>query len=343
MKPHVAQPLAAALLLALAAPAGARVEDAPALCAVTFSLPARPASPKPKAASPDPPRTAASPGWALLAASLWNETLADVPPENPELLPPEGLATLVQRLSAAGQSEDLGELASFAPEARLAIASLRARPGFADYAAWLQNQLDEIDAADLALKPGPEEPAKTAPAARLARVPYYDFWLGRIAARPRPDSAEAFLPSLHAAFVAEGVPPELVWLAETESSFNPRARSPAGARGLFQLMPETARSLGLDLRPDERIHPARSARAAAAYLRHLHGRFGDWPLALAAYNAGESRVARELKRRGAADFAAIARHLPAETRFYVPKVLATVRLRSGVSPENLAAPVPRDS
>ncbi len=182
----------------------------------------------------------------------------------------------------------------------------------------------------------------SAPAARATRIPHYDFWLGRIATRARPGRAEAFLPSLHAAFVAEGVPPELVWLAETESSFNPRARSPSGARGLFQLMPGTARSLGLGLRPDERIHPARSARAAAVYLRYLHGRFGDWPLALAAYHAGEGRVASELRRRGAADFAAIARHLPAETRFYVPKVLATVRLRSGVAPENLAAPVPRD-
>ncbi len=203
-------------------------------------------------------------------------------------------------------------------------------------------------AVTFSLPPGPEVAgppiAETAPpAAQTPRIPFYDFWLRRIAARPRPESAEAFLPSLHAAFAAEGVPPELVWLAETESSFNPRARSQAGARGLFQLMPETARSLGLDLLPDERVHPARSARAAAAYLRHLHGRFGDWPLALAAYNAGESRVARELKRRGAADFAAIARHLPAETRLYVPKVLATVRLRSGVAPENLAAPVPRDS
>lgn len=341
MKSPVSQPLAAALLLAIAGPAHARVDEG-ALCAVTFSLPARTGAPKARAATPDPPQVAAPRGWAILAASLWNEAVAPDLADHQTLLPPEELATLVQRLSAAGQADDARELASFAPEARLAIASLRSRPGFVDYAAWLQNLLDEIEAADVALKPDSAEPAKTVAAARVVNVPYYDFWLGRIAARPRPERADAFLPSLHAAFAAEGVPPELVWLAETESSFNPRARSPAGARGLFQLMPETARSLGLDLRPDERIHPARSARAAAAYLRYLHARFGDWPLALAAYNAGESRVARELKRRGAADFAAIARHLPAETRFYVPKVLATVRLRSGVAPEDLAAPAARD-
>lgn len=70
----------------------------------------------------------------------------------------------------------------------------------------------------------------------------------------------------------------------------------------------------------------------------MHGRFGDWPLALAAYNAGEGRVSRELRRRSASDFAAIARHLPAETRLYVPKVLATIHVREGVHPADLPAP-----
>jgi membrane-bound lytic murein transglycosylase D len=87
--------------------------------------------------------------------------------------------------------------------------------------------------------------------------------------------------------------------------------------------------------------PARSgfpARAAARYLKRLHARFGDWPLALAAYNGGESRVARLLRVRGATDFAGIANHLPAETRLYVPKVLATIEVRTGVSLAGLAAP-----
>jgi|GEM_PF-2029268 len=184
----------------------------------------------------------------------------------------------------------------------------------------------------------PEEPSPARPPEPRFQVPHYDLWLERVAEHPRPSRADRYLPRLRAAFVAEGIPPELVWIAETESAFNPRARGASGERGLFQLMPATARSLGL--RPDERIQPVRSAHAAASYLRYLHKRFGDWPLALAAYNAGESRVARELKRRAADDFASIAHHLPAVTRFYVPRVLATIKVREGVDPADLRPPAP---
>jgi hypothetical protein len=90
--------------------------------------------------------------------------------------------------------------------------------------------------------------------------------------------------------------------------------------------------------PDERTDPEKSARAAAQYLRYLHGRFGDWPLTLAAYNAGEGRVGRTLKRANARTFAEIADALPAETRMYVPKVLATIEVRAGVPPDALAGP-----
>ena len=123
------------------------------------------------------------------------------------------------------------------------------------------------------------------------------------------------------------------------SSFDPEAQSPAGARGLFQFMPATAKRFGLSTFPfDERTHPQKSARAAARYLRFLHGRFGDWPLALAAYNAGEGRIARELEKSKRRSFDAIADRLPAETRFYVPKVLATVAARENVDPFALPAP-----
>ena len=147
------------------------------------------------------------------------------------------------------------------------------------------------------------------------------------------------MPELRAAFAAEGVPPELAWLAEVESSLNPLARNPSGARGLFQLMPETARSLGLStFLPDERTDPGKSAHAAARDLRALRTRFGSWPLALAAYNAGEGRVQRALTERHAHDFAGIAGALPGGTRMYVPEVCALVAVRTGVPPERLAAP-----
>jgi membrane-bound lytic murein transglycosylase D len=147
------------------------------------------------------------------------------------------------------------------------------------------------------------------------------------------------MPKLKAAFIAEGIPPELAWLAEAESSLNPSARSPTGAKGLFQFMPDTAKSMGLStLLHDERTHPEKSAHAAARYLRYLHGKFGNWALALAAYNAGEGRVSRTLAQQHATSFTAIADHLPAETRMYVPKVCALIAAREGLSPHQIRRP-----
>ncbi len=127
-------------------------------------------------------------------------------------------------------------------------------------------------------------------------------------------------------FAAEGVPPAMIVMAGVESNYNPLALSPKGARGLWQLMPDTARRLGLTVneQEDERIHPTRSTRAAAQYLKELHSRFGDWPLAIAAYNAGEARVAAAVQRGSTRDFWRLSelKLLPAETRFYVPSVLA---------------------
>ena len=104
-------------------------------------------------------------------------------------------------------------------------------------------------------------------------------------------------------------------------------------------MPTTARDLGLSVRrPDERLQPEKSARAAAKYLRYLHGRFGDWRLALAAYNAGEGRVDNLMKQYRARTFDDIAHRLPAETQMYVPKVEATLRKREGRSLADLKLP-----
>jgi len=127
-------------------------------------------------------------------------------------------------------------------------------------------------------------------------------------------------------FAAEGVPPAMIVMAGVESNYDPLALSPKGARGLWQLMPDTARRLGLRVneQEDDRIHPTRSTRAAAQYLRELYSRFDDWPLAIAAYNAGEPRVTAAVQRASSRDFWQLSEWglLPEETRRYVPAVIA---------------------
>lgn len=199
------------------------------------------------------------------------------------------------------------------------------------------------------LVPHPKEPAaRPAPAPRpapaatdvaQARNRYVEnkqVWLRKLANRPAPARAAALLPDLKRAFQAEGVPAALVWQAEAESTFNPSARSPAGAVGLYQFMPATAQQFGLSLKPqDERLDAIKNARAAAKYLKLLHRRFGDWPLALAAYNCGQGRVSGVLNKTGGRTFDDIHDKLPAETRMYVPKIAALVQLRESADIERL--------
>ncbi|MFU8780994.1 MAG: lytic transglycosylase domain-containing protein [Kiritimatiellia bacterium] len=146
---------------------------------------------------------------------------------------------------------------------------------------------------------------------------------------------------LQRVFAREGVPGELVWLAAVESGFDPAATSKRGAVGLFQLMPDTAQRYGLRVRnPDERLQPMRNAQAAARYLSDLYGRFGDWSLVLAAYNAGENRVARLTRMRGM-DYESIAAWLPSETRSFVPRVRAVLEYQESRSLHEVRAPYRR--
>ena len=110
---------------------------------------------------------------------------------------------------------------------------------------------------------------------------------------------------------------------------------------MYQMMPATAKRFNLSSRPsDERLNPDKNARAAAQYLRLLHKRFGDWRLALAAYNCGENRVESLLKASKIKSYDAIASRLPAETQMYVPKVEATLLRREGIKLTDLPAPRP---
>jgi membrane-bound lytic murein transglycosylase D len=252
---------------------------------------------------------------------------------------------MVAKFRRALEGDSMEELASLATDGRAALSGLRMLPGFEDLADWLEQRIDAIEGARELTTANKPPPAKTLPRNQpLPPVPHYDLWLARVRGRAAPANAATLMPKLHAAFVAEGVPPELAWLAEAESSLNPSARSPVGAKGLFQFMPDTAKAMGLStFLPDERTHPEKSARAAARYLRMLHGRFGNWALALAAYNAGEGRVSRTLAQRKAKSFTAIADALPAETRMYVPKVCALIAVRAGVPPHDIGRPAPSAS
>jgi membrane-bound lytic murein transglycosylase D len=135
------------------------------------------------------------------------------------------------------------------------------------------------------------------------------------------------------------MPQELIYLAMIESNFNPDAKSPAKAVGLWQFMSATARRFGLSVggRTDERRDPERATDAALKYLSSLYDRFGSWYLAAAAYNSGEGTIQRALRRVTGkpvgtdADFFRILPSLPRETQNYVPKLIASARV--GQTPE----------
>jgi membrane-bound lytic murein transglycosylase D len=239
-------------------------------------------------------------------------------------------------------ANDIYDLASARESAVRLLPVLKQFEETQPFAGWLETRLDYFEASEALRrlveltppKPGapPRLPTPTPEAQRKV-------WTERLANRPMPAGAQALVPRLKPIFRNAGIPAELIWLAEVESSFNPKARSPRGAAGLFQLMPATARSLGLSTWPfDERLDIDRNATAAAKYLRYLYGRFGDWRLVLAAYNAGEGRVGQWLEGAKARSFAAIASRLPAETQLYVPKFEATLRKREEISITSLGKP-----
>ncbi|HEV2468117.1 MAG TPA: LysM peptidoglycan-binding domain-containing protein [Candidatus Sulfotelmatobacter sp.] len=124
----------------------------------------------------------------------------------------------------------------------------------------------------------------------------------------------------------EGVPQDLIYLAQAESGFHPLAVSRVGARGIWQFMASRARGYGLshNMYVDDRQDPEKSTRAAARHLKDLYNQFGDWYLAMAAYNSGPGTVQAAVKRTGYADFWELYNRnvLPKETKNYVPIILA---------------------
>jgi membrane-bound lytic murein transglycosylase D len=251
--------------------------------------------------------------------------------------------SLTRNLQKRLREADVGGLASVQETAASLLPLLQSHPETHPYAAWLQARMDYFEAAKALRRSTPSmqvEPGlPVRPVINPAPEAQREVWREQLAARPRPKEARPYVARLKPVFAAAKVPSELVWMAEVESSFNPSARSPAGAAGLYQLMPRTAQSLGVSLRPtDERLDPEKNASAAAQYLRYLHGQFKDWRLAVAAYNAGEGNLQHLLAKHKAKTFDQVSRHLPAETQMYVPKVEATLRKREGVNLASLPAP-----
>jgi len=150
----------------------------------------------------------------------------------------------------------------------------------------------------------------------------------------------------------EGVPQDLIYLAQAESGFHPLAVSRAGARGIWQFMGSRGVGYGLqhNLYIDDRQDPEKSTRAAAHHLKDLYNQFGDWYLAMAAYNSGPGTVQAAVRRTGYADFWELYQRnvLPKETRNYVPIILAvTIMAKNpaqyGLSDLALDRPTPYDT
>lgn len=145
-------------------------------------------------------------------------------------------------------------------------------------------------------------------------------------------------------FKEEGVPQDLIYLAQAESGFKPLALSRARARGMWQFM--ASRGVGYGLRRswwvDDRQDPEKSTRAAARHLKDLYKQFGDWYLAMAAYNSGPGNVQQAVKRTGYADFWELYKRnvLPAETKNYVPIILAMTIISKNPSRYGLDAVTP---
>jgi membrane-bound lytic murein transglycosylase D len=137
-------------------------------------------------------------------------------------------------------------------------------------------------------------------------------------------------PTLEPILRSEGIPAEFSAIVLVESGGIASALSPKGARGVWQLMPDTARRYGLvvDRGHDDRFDVIKSTHAAARYLRDLYTKFGNWSLALAAYNAGELTVTNAMRRGSSRDFGWLSAkaRLPLETRRYVPAIIAAMGL-----------------
>ncbi|HKP84826.1 MAG TPA: lytic transglycosylase domain-containing protein [Blastocatellia bacterium] len=162
-------------------------------------------------------------------------------------------------------------------------------------------------------------------------ISYFTRGRGRVTMEAGLQRSVRFREMAERIFKQEGVPTDLIWLAQVESGWNPYAYSSAAAKGIWQFIPSTGTRFGLSQNywVDERSNPEKSTRAAAQYLKWLATRYrGDWTLALAAYNTGEGNIDSAIARSGSRDFWRIhgSGFIAQETRNYVPAILAVVTI-----------------
>jgi membrane-bound lytic murein transglycosylase D len=188
----------------------------------------------------------------------------------------------------------------------------------------------------------PSAPAPSPSRSTLAQLPHerVEYHIARFSGEKRAEFASYLeRKSQYESMIREklrrrGMPEDLLYLAMIESGFNPQARSLAEARGIWQLIADTAKRYGLrvDEEVDERNDPEKATDAALSYLSYLYNRFGSWYLAAAAYNTGENRVGRIMteaygRETGTdEDYYRIWNQLPGETRDFVPAMVAATRI-----------------
>ena len=160
----------------------------------------------------------------------------------------------------------------------------------------------------------------------LQYLSYFTTTHGRAVVEHGLERAGRYNEMIRRTLKAEGVPQDLIYLAQAESAFLPQAVSRAGARGIWQFMPFRGQEYGLDRTfwIDERSDPEKSTHAAAQHMKDLYAMFGDWYLVMAAYNSGPGNVTKAVERTGYADFWDLQkRHaLPKQTQNYVPIIIA---------------------
>jgi membrane-bound lytic murein transglycosylase D len=191
--------------------------------------------------------------------------------------------------------------------------------------------LDEVVAADIDLTPARFNFDFDAAYPVRQFISYFTKGRGRATLEAGLHRSTKYRELATQIFKEEGVPTDLIWLAQVESSWNPNAYSSMGARGIWQFMPAAGSRFGLaqNYWVDERSNPEKSTRAAAKYLKWLATRYkGNWTLALAAYNTGEGNVDSAISRSGFRDFWRLhsSGYMAQETRNYVPAILAVISI-----------------